>query len=235
MIYQCYFSPEQRSRLFDHAPYSGFGLEPAVNPHLRDGCPELAEQATRIALVEYGAMLHVWRHLPFDAHDWVGFTSYRQLDKSGLVFESADQVEALLAGYDYLAWNIWAVGHVRKGVLTGAAAQAEISHPMLHAFTLDVLRDCGGTLPAAYLLAPEVPFANYWVMPKDRFAAFMAWSWPLLQHALATDHPYKRFGGSWNALDDKRKAVGYFMERLFIIWTQYEGLRGRGLGTVGKA
>lgn len=235
MIYQCYYAPEQASRVFPHEPYRGFGLEPVVNPSLVERCPELASAATRLALTEYAALLHVWRHLPFDDDDWVGFTSYRQLDKTDFVFDSKAEVERLLAGFDFLAWHWWRVGHVRWGELTGAAAQGERSHPLLHRFTLDVLGRFGVTLPEAYLRAPEAPFANYWVMGKRRFAAYMEWSWPLVRCALELEHPYKSYARSWNVRDDKRKAVGYFMERLFVIWTQREGLRGRRLGTPCEA
>jgi hypothetical protein len=58
MILQCYFKREQESRLFRSGLYLGFGLEPDVNPAF-EGCPELADQNVRTALVEYGAMLNV--------------------------------------------------------------------------------------------------------------------------------------------------------------------------------
>lgn len=235
MIYQCYFAPEQTSGLFRSDAYRGFGLEPGVNPSLVDRCPELESAATRLALTEYAAFLDVWRHLPFDDDDWIGFTSHRQLEKTDFVFGSRAEVGRLLSGHDFLAWHWWRVDHVRLGALTGAAAQGEISHPLLHSFTVDVLGRFGVDLPDAYFRAPEVPFANYWVLDKRRFDAYMEWSWPLVRCALEIEHPYKSNPRSWNARDDKRKAVGYFMERLFVIWTQLEGLRGRRLGSVRRA
>ena len=56
-----------------------------------------------------------------------------------------------------------------------------------------------------------------------------------MRSALDVEHPYKSSAFSWNVRDDKRKAVGYFMERLFVIWTMREGLRGRRLGAIRRA
>jgi hypothetical protein len=235
VIYQCYYAPEQASRLFRHEAYRGFGLEPVTNSNIVERCPELGCPTTRRALTEYAAFLHIWRHLPFDDDAWIGFTSYRQLDKTDFVFASAAEIERLLVGYDFLAWHWWQVDHVRHGTLTGAAAQGEHSHPLLHGFTLDVLRHFGIDLPEAYFREPEVPFANYWVMSKRHFAAYMDWSWPVMRYALDLEHPYKSYPHSWNPQDDKRKAVGYFMERLFVIWTLREGRRGRRLGAKRRA
>jgi hypothetical protein len=235
VIYQCYFSAEQTTRLLQHEAYRGFGLEPAVHPEITRGCPELDCERTRTALTEYAAFLHIWRNLPYDEDDWIGFTSYRQLDKTDFVFGCKVHIEALLQGCDFLAWYWWEVQHVRLGLLTGAAAQAEISHPRLHDFTVDVLGKFGIALPSGYFSEPAVPFANYWVLRKPQFAAYMDWSWPLVRHALAIDHPYKRYAQSWNRLDDKRKAVAYFTERLFVIWTLIGGFRGRRLGSLRRA
>jgi hypothetical protein len=55
----------------------------------------------------------------------------------------------------------------------------------------------------------------------------MDWSWPIVRYALELNHPYKTYDRSWNPHDDKRKAVGYFMERLFIIWTMLHSMQGR--------
>ena len=63
----------------------------------------------------------------------------------------------------------------------------------------------------------------------------MEWSWPIVRQALDVEHPYKSYADSWNPLDDRRKAVGYFIDRLFVIWTMRERLRGRHLGQVRRA
>lgn len=241
MILQCYFRKEHKKRLFKFGPYVGFGMEPEVNPDLTTGCPELEDLSIRTALCEYAAMLHTWRNQRFFGSPWIGFTSYRQLDKTPTLFESAEQVTELLDGWDYVGWRIMWVAHLkvrsRRYVpllgrvptvrLRGAAAQAEKYHPLLHSFTVDVLKHFGVKLPGAYHRAREVPFGNYWVIRVAHFNAFMEWSWPIVRHALDIDHPFKRLTGSWNPDDDKRKAVGYFMERLFIVWTMLHSMRGR--------
>jgi hypothetical protein len=228
VIYQCYFRAEQQRRLFPHEPYRGFGLEPEVNSQLLIDCPELIAPEVRLELCEYAAFLHIWRRLPFDQDDWIGFTSYRQLDKSSVVFASKLEIEQGLRSHDYCAWHVCRVGHVRSRTLRGAAAQAEIAHGM-HRFTLELLGQAGHALPAAYQEEDMVPYANYWVMPKRRFEDFMQWSWPLVRSALQIDHEYKR-AAARSQWDDPHKRVGYFAERLFILWVMTRGLRGQRLG-----
>src|SRR5437588_820896 len=107
MIYQCYFAPTQREKLFASPVYRGLGLEPDVNPELTRNCPELEGAKNRTALVEYGAMLHLWRNPPEDRDPWIGFTSYRQVDKfpQSPVFASAQQISELLNGTDVVGWG----------------------------------------------------------------------------------------------------------------------------------
>jgi hypothetical protein len=230
VIYQCYFRRDQETKLFAHEPYRGFGLEPDVNERLLSKCPELAEATTRTALCEYSAFLYWWRSLADDTDDWIGFTSYRQLDKSNVVFESKADVENQLRDVDMLAWHGCAVGSVRSRRLRGTAAQSELGHG-LHKFTLDMLRPFGIKLPKAYQTAAIAPYASYWILRKAQFARFMEFSWPIVQVALAARHPYKEVPsrGYW---DDQRKRVGYFAERLFIIWSLREALEVKWLGDI---
>jgi len=121
------------------------------------------------------------------------------------------------------------VGNVPTVRLKRAAAQAEKYHPLLHSFTVDTLKAFDIALPQAYQSDNWIPFGNYWIMRIPQFNAFMEWSWPILRYALDVEHAYKQHAQSWNPDDNKRKAVGYFMERLFIIWTMLNRLRGRCL------
>lgn len=232
MIYQCYFRADQERQLFTHEPYVGFGLEPPLNPHLLDGCPELDDPATRLALCEYAAFLNLWRRPPADEDGWIGFTSYRQLDKSDVVFQSKSEVVQRLRRYDLLAWHVWSVRHLRIRGLTAAAAQSEWAHPGLHAFTVDILAEHDFTVPEGYFSIDRVPYASYWALRTNHFHEFMEWSWPLVRHALDVDHPYKRTS---HPSADQRKAVGYFAERLFIIWMIRAALRPRWLGKIQRA
>lgn len=218
--------------MFRHDPYLGFGLEPALNPQLLERCPELNDPGTRLALCEYAAFLNLWRRQTPDQDGWIGFTSYRQLDKSDVVFQSKSQVAELLGRYDLVGWHVWSVRHMRINGLTAAAAQAEWAHRGLHAFTLQILADFGFTLPEGYFSIDRVPYANYWAMSTDNFYRFMDWSWPLVRHALDLDHPYKH---AQSPSTNNRKAVGYFAERLFVIWMIRSSLRTRWLGEIQRA
>ncbi len=219
MIHQCFFDGSQYDQLWNFEPYRPFGLEPDVNDRITENCPELAAAETRMALAEYGAMLNHWRNPALDSDTWIGFTSYRQLTKSPTIFRSKSEVESLLQRGDYVCWHMWHMANVRIGWITGAAAQAEIAHPGIHQFTKDMLAHFRTALPADYMTATEIPLANYWAMRRERFEDFMAWSWPIVAHSLTSNHRYLTTASSVNAMDNKHRAVGYFMERLFVIWT----------------
>lgn len=234
MVHQCYFLPEQRSRLFQTEPYSPFGLEPDVNSSLFENCPELVDPSTRLALVEYAAMLHHWRNPSKDTNDWIGFTSHRQLDKSAVVFARSAEITDRLHTADIVAWYVWDVSHLRHGWLRGAAAQGELASPRLHSFTVDVLKAFGIGLPASYHEGFDVVFANYWAMSRDNFTKFMSWSWPIIEHALALDHPYKQHSHGLNERDHKGKSAGYFMERLFVAWTKLQSLKISRVGDIHR-
>lgn len=234
MIHQCFFREDQRAALFPQAPYRGFGLEPDVNAALTERCPELADYTTRLALVEYAAMLCHWRSPDVDTDAWIGFTSYRQLAKSPFVFETRAAVEAALNEADVVSWGVWNVSRAQIGWLRGAPAQAEISSPGLHKFTTDVLGHFKVKIPNAYYIGEQVVFANYWVMSRSAFERFMLWSWPIINHALKLDHEYKH-SRPISAAIDQRKAVGYFSERLYAIWVMQQRLTVKPMGPVSNA
>ena len=231
MIHQCFYRADQRDALFSAPPYCGFGLEPEINDTLLSICPELADKRTRVALVEYAAMLFHWRRKDADPDAWIGFTSYRQLSKTAFIFDSKRAVELALADADVASWGVWDVSRVRSAWLTGAAAQANLASPSLHKFTVDVLSHFGLGIPQAYFAGKQIIFANYWVMSRQNFDRYMSWSWPIVQHAHTLDHPYK-CAVPVHARIDQRKAVGYLAERLFAMWVLREGLRVAALGDV---
>src|SRR5438874_5794792 len=105
MIHQCYFAEPQRARLFTSPVYRGFGLYTAVNPDIARNCPELADPKNQPLLSEYGAMLHLWRNPELDPDPWIGFTSYRQLDKFSTVFNSREDLETLLKQCEVVGWG----------------------------------------------------------------------------------------------------------------------------------
>jgi hypothetical protein len=232
VIHQCFFEQSQLQYVFQTEPYRPFGLEPEVNDTLTYNCPELASADTRMALAEYGAMLHMWRNPDLDSDPWIGFTSYRQLAKATTAFASKKDVESLLQRGDYVSWYMWWLGDINASGLTGLAGQSEANHPGLHRFICDVFVALSMPLPRGLFDAPLVPFANYWVMRRERFEQFMRWSWPIISYALSASHPYLSSVSPLGERDNKQRAIGYFMERLFILWTFVEKIRGVAIGPV---
>ena len=62
-------------------------------------------------------------------------------------------------------------------------------------------------------------------MSKELFNRYMHWSWPIVKHALTAKHRYLSDKTELGPRDSKTRAIGYFMERLFILWSQIERLR----------
>jgi hypothetical protein len=140
MIYQCYFDASQQARLFDSPLYRGFGLYKAVNPAIARNCPELADPKNQHALSEYGAMLHLWRNADLDPDPWIGFTSYRQLDKFPTVFQDRRPLEAALADADVAGWGFYQFFEAPTGRPITLAEQRERCHPGITSFLWQLLR-----------------------------------------------------------------------------------------------
>lgn len=237
MIFQLYPCPSARSRLFTHSPYVPLGLEPEVNADLTANCPELECPRSRLQLTEYGGMLHLWRNPPTDCDAWIGFTSYRQLDKKDTVFqgEDKDTLSSLLSEYDVLSWGIYDVSvswkkatrdGLRNGVDRPAASLAlysERAHPGINDYlSLGLKNVHAKETPKEYFSHRIAIFCNYWIVSKPNFSRFMAWSYPVVQWWL--DHEK-----NLPTTREKRKSshprqwwqgghIGYAIERLFQIW-----------------
>lgn len=244
MIYQCYHASEQEKSLFNTSVYCGFGLEPSVNPNLTRNCLELEDPAVRRALTEYGAMLHLWRNPPRDGDDWIGFTSYRQLKKTPLIFRSRGQVARMLWGRKLAGWGAHKVGPCRFAGFQGAAAQAERAHPGIMALLARVADLFHFEISDRFSTDRHVLYCNYWVMKKTQFMRYMEWSWPKVKWCLAhqQNDPFlsQRVPGdaevaAQNGSDVTGKAVGYTMERLFILWYMQNNLKPAMLGPVLRA
>src|SRR5262249_17864773 len=156
----------QTGRLFTYPPYRGFGLYTAVNPDIARNCPELADPRNQPQLSEYGAMLHLWRNPELDPDLWIGFTSYRQLDKFRTVFQDRQTVETLLQKTDVLAWGLYqCVEAVTKrpiSILEGS----EWVHPGITLCLARLLWMRNESLPKSYCASDTGAFANYWVMSR---------------------------------------------------------------------
>ena len=196
MIYQCHHSKEHVCHLFPFSPYHPFSLESRHS--LSSNCPELEEERNRHQLGEFGAMLHLYRNPP--GRDWIGFTSWRQLQKEALVFCDESVVLAGLHQSDIVGWH-W----IDHGNLT-LSRQAEQCHPGITEFLWQHTPYC-----EAYVRGSSGLFASYWVMRWNHFLNWMAFAEPVMLSGLRQiDSDPFLLGNS--------RALGYALERLFIIW-----------------
>lgn len=221
MIYQCYFRKDQESKIFKLNPYIGFGLEPEVNPNLFSNCPELESPFNRLQLTEYASFLWLWRNNKVT--DWVGSTSYRQLDKFNHKFTSVSQIENYLKKHDILAWGQYNLCNGR-GKSISLKIQADVCHPGLNEFIDLVLSKFNLKIPLGWNSQTSGFFANYWVMKKLLFEDFMNFSWPMVEWSINNikDTNYYKTQTVYGTVGPE-KCVGYFMERLFIIWYLSKG------------
>ena len=105
---------------------------------------------------------------------------------------------------------------------------------MLHQFTVDVLAHFGVKLPPPYMAGDCILFANYWALSRNAFERYMNWLWPIVWHAIELEHPYKRSIPILPSID-QRKAVGYFAERLSVMWVIRERLSIAPMGPITVA
>jgi ADP-heptose:LPS heptosyltransferase/Flp pilus assembly protein TadD len=226
MIYQCFLEESHRQRLFDSPLYRGFGLTRAVNPSIARNCPELEEPANQALLSEYAAMLHLWRNGAPDADPWIGFTSYRHLDKSGTILRDRVALEADFERCEVVGWYFCTCVDTTSGREVSVAAQAECWHPGITATLARVLLQAGERMPLEYLTATTGLFCNYWAMTWANFDDFMRWSSPMVQRCLADPDAFTR---------SHRRSLGYLVERLFICWYSLRGKRLQNLGPMYRA
>jgi len=210
VIYQCYHLNDQLKRCFENKSiYKPFGLEPEVNSNLFLNCPELKDSKVRLHLADFAAMLSLWRNPPQD--NWIGFTSWRQTDKSNVIFKSNDEIEKLLETNDVLAWKKYTFDRT-------LASQAELRHPGITSFMVKMMMDLKEDIPPSYFELKTGFFADYWLMKKETFNSFMNWLFPFMEYgiSLINKDPY--------LLSLPFKGFGYVLERLFVIWYLKNGI-----------
>lgn len=219
MVYQLYAKPRHLARCFARDPYVTFGVETAVNPYLTFRCPELEDAHVRRALLEYTALLNLWR-TPVDDDDWIGFTSYRQLDKVPTVFCREDRpvIYRLLGSHDILGWGHYHFGHMTL------AAQAESCQPDFDRF----LRTVVTPEPAWYAVHESCLYCNYWLTARTTFDRYMDWSWPRLRQLLGEAEGDR---ATWFGPRGVNGLCLFsdIMERLPILWSMAERLRVRNV------
>ena len=214
MINQCYF--EKGQPLFEEEPYIGFGLEPEVNHDLFQSCPELESSFNRLQLTEYASYLWHWRNTK--SLKWIGSTSYRQLEKFNYKFKSIDQVESLINEHDIVAWGEYDLQN-KLGMPISLSTQSKVCHHGLNEFMGMVFSKFNTEVPNEWFIKTSGFFANYWVMSWGKFDDFMHFSWPMVEWALSNikDTDYYKTQVTYGTVSPE-KCVGYFMERLFILW-----------------
>lgn len=227
MIYQCYHRPEQLGVCFTHAPYRPFGVSIETNPLLYHNCDELRDHRAQKQLCEYAAMLWHFRNHATDTDDWIGFTSYRQPEKSSVVFYSADEI-APLARAGVVSWREHSL-HTDRMQPVSVDEFSEACHPGIGAAIRRLLAHHGRTLPEAYTFINVAPFCNYWAMSRALFGAWMEWGWPLIQTGLETQES-DPFLKNW-----QMRPLAYVAERLFIVWLMQELHPVRYLGGCSAA
>ena len=223
MIYQCYFKPEQQSSLFEGEVYTGFGLEPSCNPKLFENCPELEDPDTRLALTEYACFLWHWRNPKDNPDSWFGTTSYRQDDKTKVRLKDKQFVTSILSQHDILAWGFYQFLS-RSGSPITIDRHTRICHEGMIYILSELLKPFDELIPKDFFLKTRAAMANYWTMKSKDFYAYMDWSWPKVEYALDNIHKFSDLTSKWQyGTVSPKKAVGYFMERLFVIWYLKEG------------
>jgi hypothetical protein len=205
VIYQCHPNDNRFTESFGPL-YRTFSLDRLANLNLLMRAPELLTEENRYALSEYAAMLHFWRNPDRRPDNWIGFTSYRQMEK--VHFTLQPQHLDGLREYDILTWG-WLTVQTRN-----IGAHAEAYHPGIVATMARLLGHFGLAFPPEWSNCASAVFANYWLMSVRNFNEYMHWSCPLIQWMLANPEgdPF---------LTQKRQhenGIGYIMERLFIVW-----------------
>lgn len=158
--------------------------------------------------MEYTGMIYVWKN-NLDNHDWIGFTSYRQLKKSSFILDNknVNSTISLLNKYDILCF-LW------LKFSTSISEQAEKYHKHITKNIKYLFSEIyNEPIPASYYKDSCGCFANYWIMSKDNFNNFMEWSYPKVIDIIKLSKNKKYF-----SLGKHTSNAGYIIERLFIIW-----------------
>ena len=210
MIHQCYFEESQRPRLFTSPLYRGFGLYTSVNADISRNCPELAIASHQPLLSEYGAMLHLWRNPELDPDPWIGFTSYRQLDKFQTIFTDRQALEASLDQHDVVGWGGYQFIDSQSKRSVSMGEQTERVHPGLNGCMWKLLLMRNEAMPQPYLIANDGLYCNFWAMSKSNFDDYMRWSFPLVQWCLRNTRDL--------FVQSHPRSLSFLVERLFICW-----------------
>jgi hypothetical protein len=194
MIYQ--FAPTAKLAVPPIGPvYRCLNLD---EPQIADCLPE--------AQNEWQGIVYCQKHPELDADPWIGFTSYRQRQKSQVVFHDAACIVEALQRRQVLAFYWRDVQNL--------AGQAERCMPGFDAAVQKMLGAFKEAIPLQWHQHRFGAFADFWIMAKPEFHAFMAWAVPRLRWLL-NDPAHK----AWLALDKGHmNHFGQLAERMVILW-----------------
>lgn len=191
MIYQLYPNKKLKNELFSNY-YSSLCLDCLDKEYL----PELK--------MEYSGMLYLWKN-KLDNDNWIGFTSYRQLEKSRFILNNQNCILLnKLNEFDILCWYC---------LYRNLAHQAEKYHSDI-IYNLQLLLDhFNEQIPEIFFTKTLGCYANYWIMSKQNFVEFMNWSYPKVKKILELGKTIKYF-----EINNHHSNSGFIIERLFVIW-----------------
>jgi hypothetical protein len=213
MIYQAFYHPEQEEFLFDNRYYTPVCLQPEQlsTPPSFDirNTPPLGESGIRQQLCEFAAMLAVWRQRPHP-DEWVGFTSWRQLQKGFAFVFGPEDLRRTLNG-ETIIWGLRTLNETLH-------QHAERCHPGMTGALSILLRDVHQErLPETYFTECQGPFCNYWAMTWQDFDRYMRWTWPLIETAMdrwGLDQPFNLYPRAGT----QDRSLAFLHERLFVVW-----------------
>lgn len=154
--------------------------------------------------MEYSGMLYLWKN-QLDNDDWVGFTSYRQLEKSRFILDDKNSIILnKLNKFNILCWYC---------LYRNLAHQAEKHHSDILYHLQLLLNYFNEEIPEIFFTKTLGCYANFWIMKKQNFIEFMEWSYPKVKKILelAKTNEYFKI---YNHLSNS----GFIIERLFVIW-----------------
>lgn len=158
--------------------------------------------------MEYSGMMYLWNN-NIDNDDWIGFTSYRQKDKSIFILEenNINDIIPLLNNYDILCF-------LYLKFKTTVSEQAEKYHPKITENTEYLFNEVyKEDIPNNYYTDNCGCFANYWMMSKKNFNEFMSWSYPKVLEIIRLSKEQTYF-----SIGTHKSNPGFIIERLFVIW-----------------
>ncbi len=220
MIYQVFHKEELfKVCIKDNARIRPIGVGPAVSFCEKNGILSDFSGRDNIShlnhlLSEWSAIYWIWRNMNqiSDSDSWVGICHYRRPPASALMADNCQVVGSILDKCDMLSW---------VPNYNSLAGQSQKDHPGLIELMASAISTCHGEKSARKFLAMSGiptfnPYSLCFIMKKESFAGFAAWSWKvidLLVYASSTEESVMA------GFDTKApRGIGYIAERLLPVW-----------------